>query len=177
MGRRHRSLLAIEQEACQQAWVLCFEAPGAARSILLKLGLDGIKQALRDDSFMLTVINLSFVDDLAKVDLVRKQVIKRASSKTTSTPVRAAGPVLNLGRIALGVQMIAKVLNGWVLEILFEDVSDERRFFGVRGQPPVLKIISQRNRASHPHAFALRRRNLVTDALAGGVEISMMPKK
>ena len=30
MDRRHRSLLAIEQKACQQAWVLCFKAPGAA---------------------------------------------------------------------------------------------------------------------------------------------------
>jgi hypothetical protein len=135
--------------------MLCFKAPGAARSILLKLDLDGLKQVLRDDSFMLTIINLSFVDDLAEVDLIRKQVVKRASSKTTSTPVRATGPVLDLGRIALGVQMIAKVLNGWMLEILFEDVSDERRFFGVRDQPPVLKIVAQRNRASHPHAFAL----------------------
>jgi hypothetical protein len=124
MGRRHRSLLAIEEKACQQAWVLCFKAPGAARSILLKLSLDGLKQVLRDDSFMLTVIDLPFVDNLAEIDLVRKQVVKRASSKTTSTPVWAAGPVLNLGRIALDVQMIAKVLNGWMLEILFEDVSD-----------------------------------------------------
>jgi hypothetical protein len=73
---------------------------------------------------MLTVINLSFVDNLAEIDPVRKQMIKRASSKTTSTPVQAAGAVLDLGRIAFGVQMIAKVLNGWVLEILFEDVSD-----------------------------------------------------
>jgi hypothetical protein len=134
--------------------MLCFKAPGAARSILLKLSLDGLKQVLRDDSFMLTVINLSFVDDLAEIDPVRKQVVKRASSKMTSTPVRAAGPMLDLGRIALGVQMIAKVLNGWVLEILFEDVSDEHRFFGVRDQPPVLNIISQRDRASHPQAFA-----------------------
>ena len=105
---------------------------------MLELGLDLIEQLLVYNGFMLSGVDLSLMNDLTQINRVGEQVIERAAPERTSTLVWTARANLDFGRVALCVQMVGKILDGGVLEILLEDVSDERGFLWIWDQPPVL---------------------------------------
>src|SRR3546814_9426267 len=77
----HHPALAIEDPPGEQAGLLRPDAPGCSRGAGLELVLHGLPQRSRHNRWMLAGKMFALVDDVANIDAVREQVIKRAAAE------------------------------------------------------------------------------------------------
>src|SRR3546814_858488 len=119
----------------------------------------------------------ALVDDVANIDAVREQVIKRAAAEAAAAAMRPAGPALELGAITLGIELVGKRIDRGQLQIALHDVTDETGFAVVDHQLAVLDIIAERDRTAHPDALLLGSSDLVADALAGNLALELSERK
>src|SRR3546814_285095 len=126
--RSHHPALAIEDPPGEQAGLLRPDAPGCSRGAGLELVLHGLPQRSRHNRWMLAGKMFALVDDVANIDAVREQVIKRAAAEAAAAAMRPAGPALELGAITLGIELVGKRIDRSQLQIALHDVTDETGF-------------------------------------------------
>src|SRR3546814_2611732 len=85
----------------------------------------------------------ALVDDVANIDAVREQVIKRAAAAAAPAAMRPAGPALELGAITMGIELVGKRTDRGQLQIALHDVTDDTGFAVVDHQLAVFDIRSE----------------------------------
>src|SRR5271169_275324 len=116
---------------------------------------------------MLARIPRALVAHLADVNGVAEQRIERAAREGLFT---GAGPITSyaeFGTETISVKVLLEQAHAAKLAVSLEDMSDRGGFGFDHCQLPLVHLVAERDQTTHPHAFALRGRNFVADALAG----------
>jgi hypothetical protein len=128
--------------------------------------LNRVPKPLVDDRLVLARIDLALVADLAAVETVLQQRIKRAAGELLATTGGAVGPRSLLAPDPGAVELVAQRMNRLQREIALENVIDNLSLALIDDEPALLDVIAERRHAAHPHAFFLRGGDLVAHPLS-----------
>jgi hypothetical protein len=162
--RRSKSIpnLVVKQTR-EKACAGCSRPFPLSLKIGFELHLNTIPEILVDDGRMLAGKGLVLVRDLAEVDSVLEHGIECSTGKGVVTGGISGLAQSLFSSDVLLLQINLKPGDASFSEIGLKDILDPIGLLWIDNQVTIFEVIAQRNDSSHPHAFALRRGDLVAD--------------
>src|SRR5262245_17648818 len=173
MRRAHPTAARIEQNPGQQVWLITGLSIGSIDAVLGEDGLHIVPQRLVDDGFMLAWIALALVDDFTPINSVLQHQVERTAGDWLAAMPAAIRGRSDLADNASGIEILLQFPNRLEFGVTPKDVSNRLGLYLIHDELPLFDVVAERERAAHPQALLLGRRDLVTDALTRDLALEL----
>src|SRR6266478_6151020 len=173
MARRHPIAVVIKQHADEEAGWASFSAIVVLGGVAGELSLDSIPERLIDDRLVFAKMGLFPVNDLAAIDAVLQHQVERAAGEWFPTRDAARGARSQLAPDAPGLQFFLQQPDRAEFGVAPKDEAHDFRLAVDDDELAVLRPVTERRHAAHPHPLLFRGGDLVADTLADDLALEL----